>query len=70
MDRNSALKWEYKIATEVGQMKEVVLNSFGAQGWELVSVHVEEVIQTNQPFSRHANKLVYTFKRPIEPAYV
>jgi uncharacterized protein DUF4177 len=58
------MTWEYKIAQEVGQMKEAALNSFGAQGWELVTIHREWIENIEH---RHAAKVVYTFKRPLDP---
>lgn len=38
------MAWEYKIVTSSDETDdETMLNELGAEGWELVSVHVSEV---------------------------
>jgi len=66
---DSGRKWEYKSIKEHGAAKDVLLNSFGSDGWELVSIH-QEWIEGSIQVHRYAAKVVYTFKRPIDPAYV
>lgn len=52
-------KWEYKIfrSERPDEEDEALLTSFGAEGWELVTVFVNKKSQT-------ANEWIYFMKRP------
>ena len=72
-------RWEHKVVIDkalMGQMisdssedsqREVILNSYGRDGWELVSVVLQGFRRESDPLVLHGHTILrYYFKREIE----